>query len=128
MTVQDAISAAQALTGQVFEQATLLRWLSELDGQIAYDVWGRRDWLPYRAEDLAGELAVPYPWDGGVYVHHLEAMTYYSNGEYDRYANAQAMAREALDEFKKVERRSRTRCGEHTILPAGSGGTEPEEP
>lgn len=129
MTIMQAITAAQALTGQVYDQATMLRWLSELDGQLAFDVWGRRGWLPYRAEDAALTLAVPYPWDGSVYAHWLEAMTYFSNGEYDRYANARGLFNDALSTFKKTVQRTRTPCGQATILPAGNGGSpEPEEP
>ena len=38
---------AQAVTGQVFDAATLRRWLSELDGQLALDLYHADAWTPY---------------------------------------------------------------------------------
>jgi len=122
MTVAQAMANAQAVTGQVFDAATLRRWLSELDGQLAFEVWGVDSWTAYSEEDLGSLLLVPYPWDG-LYVHKLEAMTYFSNGEYDRYANAQRMYEEALGEFKRFVQRTRARCGEVTITQGGDGGS-----
>lgn len=123
MTITQAITAAQALTGQVYDQATLLRWLSELDGQLAFEVWGATSWTAYTEDDLASLLLVPYPWDGGIYVHYLEAMTYFSNGEYDRYANARAQYDNALGEFRRFVQRTKTTCGKITVQQAGDGGS-----
>lgn len=122
MTITQAMTAAEGLTGQVFPQEALLRWLSELDGQLAFEVYGVDSWTAYSEEDLGSLLLVPYPWDG-LYVHKLEAMTYFSNGEYDRYANAQRMYEEALGEFKRFVQRTRARCGEVTITQGGDGGS-----
>ena len=100
MKVSEAISNTTALTGQTVATATLVRWLSELDGKLAFETYRAAEWNPYNpTSDQSTELLVPYPWDG-LYVHHLEAMTYYSNGEYDRYENARAMREQALAEFK----------------------------
>lgn len=123
MTITQAITAAQALTGQVYDQATMLRWLSELDGQLAFEVWGATSWTAYTEDDLASLLLVPYPWDGGIYVHYLEAMTYFSNGEYDRYANARAQYDNALGEFRRFVQRTKTTCGKVTVQQAGDGGS-----
>lgn len=105
MTVSEAMAAAQSLTGGPADEATLRRWLSELDGKLAVDFYKLKYWAPYRADDGALSLLVPYPWDGRVYIHHLEAMTYYTNGEYGRYENARVMTEDALDEFRKHVRR-----------------------
>ena len=123
MLVTDAITQAQALTGQVVAQSVLLRWLSELDGQLAIEFYGAGEWAPYTTDDLQSALAVPYPWDGGVYVHYLEAMTYFSNGEYERYENARAMSEEKLGEFRRYVQRMKTGCGKITVPLAGEGGT-----
>ena len=117
MTILEAITAAQALTGSAINQGTMLRWLSELDGQIAFDVYHFNLWNPYT--DTGKTLLVPYPWDG-MYVHHLEAMTYFTNGEYNRYQNAQTMAQTALDEFKRAVQRTKTHCGVPTVMPGSS--------
>jgi len=105
MTLAEAIAATNELTGQVYAQSTMIRWLSELDGQIAFEVYHADAWTPYTADDLNDELLVPYPYDK-MYVHHLEAMVYYSDGEYDRYTNASTMFNEKLGEFKRFIQRT----------------------
>lgn len=122
MTVTQAINNAVTVTGQVFSADTLRRWLSELDGQLAFDLYGADTWTAYCADDDGVLLLVPYPWDG-LYVHYLEAQTYYANGEYDRAANARAQYDNALGEFKRFVQRTRARCGEVTVQQAGDGGT-----
>lgn len=122
MTVAQAMANAQAVTGQVFDAATLRRWLSELDGQLALDLYRADAWTPYSADDDDALLLVPYPWDG-LYVHHLEAMTYFSNGEYDRYQNALTMRENALGEFKRFVQRTKGVCGRIRVVQAGDGGT-----
>lgn len=122
MTITQAITAVQAVTGQVFDTSTLRRWLSELDGQLAFDLYGADTWTAYCADDDGVLLLVPYPWDG-LYVHYLEAQTYYANGEYDRAANARAQYDNALGEFKRFVQRTRARCGEVTVQQAGDGGS-----
>ena len=122
MTVQEAISYANALTGQAADQATQLRWLSELDGQFAFDLYCAETWKPYTEDDLGGMLLIPYPWDG-LYVHHLEAMAYYSRGEYERYNNSLGMRERTLAEFKAFVQRTRAKCGKITIAQAGDGGS-----
>lgn len=122
MTVTQAIYNAVTVTGQVFSADTLRRWLSELDGQLAFDLYGADTWTAYCADDDGVLLLVPYPWDG-LYVHYLEAQTYYANGEYDRAANARAQYDNALGEFKRFVQRTRAHCGEVTVQQAGDGGT-----
>ena len=122
MTVAQAMANAQAVTGQVFDAATLRRWLSELDGQLALDLYRADAWTPYSADDDAALLLGPDPWDG-LYVHHLEAMTYFSNGEYDRYQNALTMRENALGEFKRFVQRTKGVCGRIRVVQAGDGGT-----
>lgn len=127
MTVSEAIEQAQSLTGQVFEVSVMLRWLNELDGQIAFDVYGLEKWKLYVAGDDTKPLAVPFPWDGAIYTHWLEANTYFANGEYDRYANARTIFESALADFKKTVQRTKTRCGDVTIPIAGNGGSGDEQ-
>ena len=121
MLVGQAMAQAAALTGQVFDSTVLLRWLSELDGLLAFDLYHADTWQPYTEDDSESQLLVPFPWDGRVYVHHLEAMTYFSNGEYDRYANAQAMAENALGEFRRFVQRTR-QCCRGPFAPTGGSG------
>ena len=105
MTITEAINAAKSMTGAVVDNATYLRWLSELDGKIAFDVFGADSWLPYTNSDMSTELEVDYPWDG-FYVPYLEAMTYYTSGEYDRYENAKTMFEKKYWDFRHYLRRT----------------------
>ena len=122
MTLSDAINQANILTGQKFDRAPQLRWLSELDGQLAFDLYHADTWKPYTEADLSSALMVPFPWDG-VYVHHLEAMVYFANGEYERYTNAKTMRDNLLGEFRRYVERTKTVCGKISIAQAGDGGS-----
>ena len=118
MTISEAMANVRKLTGEAVDSDTLRRWLSELDGQLAFDFFGADAWAPYTAEDDSSDLLVSYPWDGEVYVPYLEAKTYYSTGEYDRYSNAISVHNTAVTEFRKYVNRThfplrgRCRCKE----------------
>ena len=106
MLISEAVSNAAALTGQVVDTAVLVRWLSELDGRLAFEFYRAEAWTPYDpVADLGAEMLVPFPWDG-LYVHHLEAMTYFTDGEYDRYENARAMSEKTLGDFRRFMQRT----------------------
>ncbi len=125
MTISDAMANAQALTGQVVDQATLVRWLSELDGQLALTFYRTPEWAPYDpVDDLTKTLLVPYPWDG-LYVNHLAAMTYFANGEYDRYEPERVMSENTQKEYRAFMQRTQARpCRPGFPLPTNEqGGT-----
>ena len=125
MTISDAITSAEALTGQVVDNATLVRWLSELDGQLALTFYRAERFTPYDpATDGAKTLLVPFPWDG-LYVNHLAAMTYFANGEYDRYENERTMSENTGKEYRAFMQRTQARpCRPGFPLPANEqGGT-----
>ena len=105
MTVSEALSAARSLTGSAVEGDTLCRWLSALDGRLAAEVLHTDAPAPYRTTDGARELLLPAPWDGGVYTHHLEAMSYFTAGEYLRAENARVLSEAALLDWRKHRRR-----------------------
>lgn len=134
MLINEAISLCTALTGQVVDNAVLVRWLSELDGRLAFEFYRTDAWTAYDAtDDLQHELLVPYPWDG-FYVHHLAARTYFANGEYDRYENERVMAEQELSDFRHFMQRTqaipcrpgfptdRTGGSAVTVIPAGDCG------
>ena len=123
MTIQQAIDNARALTGQVVDNATLVRWLSQLDGQLALTLYRAETWDPYDpTNDLTKELLVPFPWDEP-YVAHLAAMTYFAAGEYGRYENARAMSERTLAEFRAYMQRTQARrCAPGFPLPTSEEG------
>lgn len=105
MLISEAISLAEHRTGQVVEQALQLRWLSTLDGQIALEFYGADAWTAYGTDDLGCELLIPLPWDIA-YSYYISALTYHTNGEYDRYANEWALFENELEKFKRFVRRT----------------------
>lgn len=120
MLVSEAIDSTQRLAGQVIDQKDTLRWLSELDGQLAFEDYRAETWKPYTEDDLSSALLVPFPYDK-LYVPHLEAMCYYSRGEYDRYENARAMRDSFIGDFRRFLQRTRDSCGRITIAQADGG-------
>lgn len=126
MLISQAIAQANALTGQVVDNAVLVRWLSELDGRLAFEFYRADAWTPYDpTDDLSCELLVPFPWDG-LYVHHLAAQTYFANGEYDRYENERVMAEKVLADFRAFMQRTQAAlcgCGFPTEKSGGTGIT-----
>ena len=111
MTINEIIEQAQTLTGVTVPEETLLRWISDLDGRLAFGYFGADAWiLPYGDDETDDTGLIEPPWDETIYVPYLEAMIYYTTGEYDRYANAKAMYDEHLLEFKKYLNRSRRFC------------------
>lgn len=106
MLISDAINNARIRTGQVVDNNLLTLWLSELDGKLGFEFFGVDAWTPYDySEDSACELLVPFPWDL-IYSYYLSALTYHTNGEYDRYANEWALFEQKLEEFKRFVRRT----------------------
>lgn len=97
MRIKEAISELRSLKPNQYSDDTLLRWLSDLDGQIYEDVLKNTEdapshpFLPYKVErDMERELLAAFPHDG-LYVHYLAAHIDYHNGEYDRYNNGMVM-------------------------------------
>ena len=107
-------------------EADAVRWLSELDGRLAFELYRADAWTPYDpASDLDSELLVPFPWDG-LYVHHLAAQTYFADGEYDRYENERVMCERVQADFRAFLQRTAARRGGALPLPrAGQGADRP---
>lgn len=105
MKLTDAISQAVLLTGAAVDQSVMCRWLSELDGQLSLTLYKTDAIINYQMPGENEEspvLLVPYPWDG-MYIHYLEAMCYYTTGDFGRYQNSMAM-------FNLGEKRFREWC------------------
>lgn len=112
MLISEAITYCEYMTGQVVASEQLVRWLSELDGRLAFEFYRTGEWAPYDpTDDTGAELLVPFPWDG-LYVHHLAAQTYFANGEYDRYENERVMSEQTLADFRSFMQRTQAAlCG-----------------
>ena len=101
MTISEAISQTRKLSGNAVDDNTMCRWLSELDGRLMLDFYKGGEWMSYSLpDDEDHELLVPFPWDE-LYVHYLEAMVYYSNGELERYRNSYEMYNKKELDFRQ---------------------------
>lgn len=103
MKLTDAISQAVLLTGAAVDQSVMCRWLSELDGQLSLTLYKTDSIIQYQLPGEGQEspaLLVPYPWDG-MYIHYLEAMCYYTTGDFGRYQNSMAMYNQGEKAFRE---------------------------
>lgn len=101
MKIKEAIAFAKKLSGNAMDDDTLCRWLSELDGRLMLDFYKGSEWMSYSVpQDEDHDLLVPFPWDE-MYVHYLEAMVYYSNGEFERYRNSYEMYNKKELEYRQ---------------------------
>ena len=105
MQIREVISQLRELKPNQYGDDVLLRWLSELDGQIYEDVLKTSEdappppSLPYSVErDLDTELLAAFPHDG-LYASYLSMKIDYQNGEYNRYNNGMVMFNVAYQEF-----------------------------
>ena len=96
MKIQDAIEQATALRDTDVSNDQMVKWLSDLDGQLCEDVFSQygetpEDWetvWPYGSysTDKNKELLVGAPWDG-MYVDFLVMRIDLQHADYERYNN-----------------------------------------
>lgn len=102
-TIQEIIDRADANRPNAFSRMTKLKWISDLDGKIAADVFlmGIEEirQLEYKGEEgLQKEPLVSYPHDD-IYDLWLEAKIDAANGEYNRYQNSMQLYNESFGNF-----------------------------
>lgn len=105
MTVLEAITQLQAVKENQYDDKTLVRWISDLEGMIYNDIvkWhaGCEDIPhgPYNVDsDMDVVLLVPEPYSD-VYIRYLSAQVDYHNAELKRYNNSMIMYNMALQTF-----------------------------
>ena len=117
MTLGEAISRLDELKPNGFSRGQKIFWLSALDATFKKEIidshegGGDMGFAPYdegSADDTA--LLVPAPYDE-VYLRYLEAQIDYSNGEYDRFNNSNAMYAAAYTAFSRAYNRSHMPIG-----------------
>ena len=117
MTLGEAISRLDELKPNGFSRGQKIFWLSALDATVKKEIidshegGGDMGFAPYD-EGSADEtvLLVPAPYDE-VYLRYLEAQIDYSNGEYDRFNNSNAMYAAAYTAFSRAYNRSHMPIG-----------------
>lgn len=103
MKVKDAIAYADDVKPNAFGDEVKFRWLTELDGRIAADVFlmakPELDRLRYVCpDDGEDELLADSPHDG-IYPVYLSAMIDFHNGEYEKYQNTMTIFNEMYGNF-----------------------------
>lgn len=102
-TIKDIIRRVDDTRPNAFSDETKLRWLCELDGRIAANVFlmGIEEirQLEYKGEEgLDKEPLISFPHDG-IYDLWLAAQIDAANGEYNRYQNTMQLYNESYGDF-----------------------------
>ena len=105
MTISEAITQLQAVKENQYDDETLVRWISDLEGLLYEDVEknheGSAD-IPHGRygvdTDMDTVLMVPDPYSD-IYIKYLMAQVDYHNAEMQRYTNSMIMYNIALDAF-----------------------------
>lgn len=103
MTIKDAIAYADEVKPNAFSTAVKVRWLAELEGRLAAEVFQFAALeianFAYTAEkDLETELLVAPPYDD-IYTLWLCAKIDEANGEYNKYQNTMQSYNEHYGSF-----------------------------
>ncbi len=119
--IREIIERVDASKPNEFDARTKLRWVAELDGVLALDVFLLASQelarVNYRyPEDLESEALVDFPFDS-LYDAWLEARIDYSNGEYDRYANSMQMYNARYTDFNAWFAKVYNPAGNHGEAP-----------
>lgn len=93
--ISDIIVRLDRTKPNAFSQEDKLRWIAELDGLLATEVFlmdivEAEQFAYSHPEDLTRETLVRFPHDG-LYDAWLEAKIDYHNGEYEKYQNSMEM-------------------------------------
>lgn len=101
--IREIIEAVDACKPNAFAEKEKLKWLAELDGKIAADVFlmSIEDVQAMNycwPEDLETETLVRFPHDD-LYRLWLMAKIDFGNGEYEKYQNTMAMYNAAYSNF-----------------------------
>ena len=102
MTIREVLAQVKRLKPSTYEDALLLRWLSECEGYVTADVASWHDVdapvLPYTEDRLDETLLAKLPYDE-LYVQYLCAKIDQANGDYDRYQNDMSAFNDTMQGF-----------------------------
>lgn len=102
MTIREIIDNADATKPNDFSLAAKIRWIAELDGQIALNIMMMSiedvKRFRYTEDDVDAEPLVEFPHDN-IYEQYLAAKIDYANGEYSKYQNSSAMFNALYQDF-----------------------------
>lgn len=104
-TIAQIIALVDETKPNAFSEGVKVRWIAELDGKIAVDVFlmhhSETAALCYTwPESMNTEPLVPFPHDD-IYALWLEAKIDYANGEYNKYQNTMESYNESYSNFRQ---------------------------
>lgn len=111
MKVKDVLNYVTETRHDQYGEDIKMDWLNKVEAQVYLDILSRargyQGELPYYKwdEDADTELLVPHPYDE-LYVHYIEAMIDYTNGEFARYNNSLAVFEDSWNDFAAYYRRT----------------------
>lgn len=118
MTVNQAITYADAMKPNQFDEATKIGWLSKLDGMLFAEVFKthegceKESFSSYSEDDKNEALLVPAPYDQDIYNFYLQAQMDAENGEMNKYNQSITLYNNAVKLFMDWYNRT------HMPLPA----------
>ncbi len=102
MTIADALASIRHLKPNHYDDAMLVRWLSELDGKVWQEILltsgAPMPALPYDPAKASCPLLIGFPHED-VYLKYLGMMIDFHNGEYDSFNNGMLMFRTQYQTF-----------------------------
>ena len=105
MTIQQAIAEANSLSNNLIDEKQKIKWLSDLDGRIYYEIIAPnarqgafKEYTQNTPTDT--ELIVPHPWDS-LYVSYLEMEIARVSADNVRYANARILFNDRYGAFSR---------------------------
>lgn len=105
MTITKAIERADELRPNPFSEEQKIRWLSELDGKIAVEIFKNEEFKDYDyTQDTEKELLAKEPYCD-IYLFYLVAMIDFFGRDYGDYNNSIAMFNENYSSYVKAYKR-----------------------
>ena len=103
MTIQEAITYANAVKPNAFDNDTLTRWLNEVEGMVQTQALLLRTEaiITYTYEKDANTTMLVRPPHDKLYPAYLEARIDFANGEYEKYQNTSQVFNTFFNEFMR---------------------------
>lgn len=116
MTISEVITQVQTLKPSQIPEEIMVRWISVLEGKIideiilTHELAEKVEFNGYTIDDMDTELLVPDTY-ADVYIFYVEAMIDQTNNEAARFANSNAMFRNAWQDYANYYNRNNRPIG-----------------
>ena len=115
MTVAQAIKRSALLYPVDIEDGRVYSWLSELEGRMLLELYGKSDFTPITSEDSERELWVCDAY-AELYPLYLVMKTDLANGDSERYANSVSAFKAAYSAYANFVNRTRSVSAEYNKI------------